>query len=234
MAKINRHSGASAIITQSSIKSADRSEVTFAATSAKKNRVLVGHYKQKLDAKVARAIAVSMIKGRCGDYVPKTRRVSASFGLRGTFSATRNMSTARKRKRFALERQESGARSGRASLSSGLWKSNDNLVDPFLLLYGCGLSESGLKYDIATYHEQMLLGLCLKNAANNPNKSSESVRLVLSMVFLVWQDDIAGLNPSIWNIIMLLLMVERKSKVTSISTAKKYVHISSGTAIEAW
>lgn len=95
------------------------------------------------------------------------------------------MSTARKRKRFALERQESGARSGRASLSSGLWKSNDNLVDPFLLLYGCGLSESGLKYDIATYHEQMLLGLCLKNAANNPNKSSESVRLVLSMVFSV-------------------------------------------------
>lgn len=129
------------------------------------------------------------------------------------------MFTARKRKRFALERQESGARSGRASLSSGLWKSNDNLVDPFLLLYG--LSESGLKYDIATYHEQMLLGLCLKNAPNNPNKSSESVRLVLSMVFSVWQDDIAGLNPSIWNIIMLLLMVEKKSKVTSINTAKK-------------
>lgn len=67
------------------------------------------------------------------------------------------MSTTRKRKRFALEQQESGALLGSASFTSGFRKSNDNLVDPFLPLHGCGLSESGLKYDIATYHERMLL-----------------------------------------------------------------------------
>jgi len=69
-----------------------------------------------------------------------------------------------------LEQQESGALLGSASFGSGFRKSNDNLVDPFLLLYGCGLSESGLKYDIATYHEWMVdatFGLCLKSIVNN-------------------------------------------------------------------
>ena len=52
------------------------------------------------------------------------------------------------------------------------------LVDPFLLLHGCGLSESGLKYDIATYERivDATFELCLKSIVNNQC-------LVLSMVF---------------------------------------------------
>lgn len=62
------------------------------------------------------------------------------------------MSAARKRKRFASERQESGARSGRsASLSPEAWKNNDNLVALFCPPAAAVCSESGPKYDIATH-----------------------------------------------------------------------------------
>lgn len=63
----------------------------------------------------------------------------------------------------------------------------------------------------------------IKSAANNPDKSSEGACLVSSMIFSTWQDDIVDPNPSIWNIIMLLLIKERGTKVMSISIVQKYV-----------